>query len=167
MKQAAVYGVAQSRTRLKWLSSSSSSKLKIHLAIVPWFICSPVFVKWILQLWFALLRAISRQNKECHDVITYIQDGKTLHAGWQKPTRRMAKTYTQDGKNLHVGWQKPTCRMAKTYILLLLLLLLSRFSHVWLCDPVDGSPLFPGQSTGVGCHCLLPKPTYRMAKKKT
>ena len=31
-----------------------------------------------------------------------------------------------------------------------------------LCDPIDGSPpgsfahgIFPGKSTGVGCHCLL------------
>ena len=34
---------------------------------------------------------------------SYMQDGKNLHAGWQKPTRRMAKTYTQDGKNLHAA----------------------------------------------------------------
>ena len=44
---------------------------------------------------------------------------------------------------------------------LLLLLLLSCFSHVRLCDPIDGSP--PGSPvpgilqarTGVGCHFLL------------
>ena len=45
--------------------------------------------------------------------------------------------------------------------LLLLLLLLSRFSHVRLCDPRDASPLgspVPGilqARTRVGCHFLL------------
>ena len=46
---------------------------------------------------------------------------------------------------------------------LLLLLLLNCFSHVRLCaDPIDDSPpgssvhgIFPGKSTGVGCHCLI------------
>ena len=46
---------------------------------------------------------------------------------------------------------------------LLLLLLLNCFSHVRLCaDPIDDSPpgssvhgIFPGKSTGVGCHFLL------------
>ena len=44
---------------------------------------------------------------------------------------------------------------------LLLLLLLSHFSHVQLCDPIDGSPPgscpwdSPGKNTGVGCHFLL------------
>ena len=45
---------------------------------------------------------------------------------------------------------------------LLLLLLLSRFSRVRLCDPIDGSPRgsphpwdSPGKNTGVGCHFLL------------
>ena len=44
----------------------------------------------------------------------------------------------------------------------LLLLLLSRFSRVRLCDPIDGSPPgsprpwdSPGKNTGVGCHFLL------------
>ena len=44
----------------------------------------------------------------------------------------------------------------------LLLLLLSRFSHVQLCDPIDSSPPdsprpwdSPGKNTGVGCHFLL------------
>ena len=43
-----------------------------------------------------------------------------------------------------------------------LLLLLSHFSHVRLCDPIDGSPPgspcswdSPGKNTGVGCHFLL------------
>ena len=43
-----------------------------------------------------------------------------------------------------------------------MLLLLSRFSCVWLCDPIDGSPPgsprpwdSPGMNTGVGCHVLL------------
>ena len=43
-----------------------------------------------------------------------------------------------------------------------LLLLLSRFSRVRLCDPIDGSPPgsprpqdSPGKNTGVGCHFLL------------
>ena len=42
------------------------------------------------------------------------------------------------------------------------LLLLNRFSHVRLCDPIDGSPPgfpcpwnSPGKNTGVGCHFLL------------
>ena len=46
--------------------------------------------------------------------------------------------------------------------MLLLLLLLSRFSHVRLCDPIDSSPPgsprlwdSPGKNTGVGCHFLL------------
>ena len=45
---------------------------------------------------------------------------------------------------------------------MLLLLLLSRFSRVRLCDPIDGSPPgsprpwdSPGKNTGVGCHFLL------------
>ena len=44
---------------------------------------------------------------------------------------------------------------------MLLLLLLSRFSRVQLCDPIDGSPPgspvpgILGKSTGVGCHFLL------------
>ena len=45
---------------------------------------------------------------------------------------------------------------------LLLLLLLSRFSCVRLCNPIDGIPPrlphpwdSPGKSTGVGCHFLL------------
>ena len=44
----------------------------------------------------------------------------------------------------------------------LLLLLLSHFSRVWLCDPLDGSPPgtprpwdSPGKNTWVGCHFLL------------
>ena len=39
---------------------------------------------------------------------------------------------------------------------------LSHFSGVWLCDPMDYSPagssvhgIFPGKKTGVGCHGLL------------
>ena len=47
-------------------------------------------------------------------------------------------------------------------IYLLLLLLLSHFSPVTLCDPIDGSPNrlcrpcdSPGKNTGVGCHFLL------------
>ena len=46
--------------------------------------------------------------------------------------------------------------------ILLLLLLLSRFSRVWLCEPKDGSPPgsprpwdSPDKNTGVGCHFLL------------
>ena len=40
---------------------------------------------------------------------------------------------------------------------LLLLLLLSRFSHVRLCDPTRLPHLWdsPGKNTGVGCHFLL------------
>ena len=41
-------------------------------------------------------------------------------------------------------------------------LLLSRFSHVQLCDPIDWQPTrlprpwdSPGKNTGVGCHFLL------------
>ena len=40
-------------------------------------------------------------------------------------------------------------------------MLLSRFSRVRLCDPIDGSPRgscpwdSPGKNTGVGCHFLL------------
>ena len=42
----------------------------------------------------------------------------------------------------------------------MLLLLLSRFSCVWLCDPIDGSQPgsawdSPGKNTRVGCHFLL------------
>ena len=38
--------------------------------------------------------------------------------------------------------------------------MLSHFSRVWLCDPVDSLPGssvhdFPGKNTGVGCHSLL------------
>ena len=42
-------------------------------------------------------------------------------------------------------------------IMLLLLLLLSRFSHVWLCATCHASPSWdsPGKNTGVGCHFLL------------
>ena len=43
-----------------------------------------------------------------------------------------------------------------------MLLLLSHFSRVRLCDPIDGSPPgsprpwdSPGKNTGVGCHFLL------------
>ena len=39
---------------------------------------------------------------------------------------------------------------------------LSLFSHVWFCDPMDGSPAsllspwnFPGKNTGAGCHFFL------------
>ena len=41
------------------------------------------------------------------------------------------------------------------------MLLLSHFSRVQLCDPIDGSPPgsppwdSPGKNTGVGCHFLL------------
>ena len=45
-----------------------------------------------------------------------------------------------------------------------LLLLLSHFSRVRLCNPIDGSPpgssihgIFQARGTGVGCHCLLQK----------
>ena len=48
------------------------------------------------------------------------------------------------------------------HLILLLLLLLSHFSRVRLCDPIDsslpGSPIpwdSPGKNTGVGCHFLL------------
>ena len=44
----------------------------------------------------------------------------------------------------------------------MLLLLLSRFSRVQLCNPIDGSPPVspcpwdsPGKNTGVGCHFFL------------
>ena len=45
-------------------------------------------------------------------------------------------------------------------ISLLMLLLLSRFSRVWLCDPIDGSQPgsawdSPGKNIGVGCHFLF------------
>ena len=48
--RAAVYGVAQSRTRLKWLSSSSSS---------PWmYMCNSTLIYWLSQLHAALLLTI-------------------------------------------------------------------------------------------------------------
>ena len=47
-------------------------------------------------------------------------------------------------------------------MLLLLLLLLSRFSRVQLCNPIDGSPpgspipwILKARTLGVGCHFLL------------
>ena len=43
---------------------------------------------------------------------------------------------TKGGQGV-VGW---IGRLKLTYIYIPLLLLLCRFSHVWLCDPVDGSP---------------------------
>ena len=48
------------------------------------------------------------------------------------------------------------------HCLMLLLLLLSHFSWVRLCDPIDSSPpgspvpgILQGKNTGVGCHFLL------------
>ena len=51
-------------------------------------------------------------------------------------------------------------KKTKTKQFNLMLLLLSCFSHVWLCSPIDGSPPgsprdSPGKNTGVGCHFLL------------
>ena len=40
---------------------------------------------------------------------------------------------------LHLELTADWLTSSKSYVLLLLLLL-SRFSHVWLCDPIDGSP---------------------------
>ena len=51
--------------------------------------------------------------------------------------------------------------MLESETITLLLLLLSRFSHVWLCNPIDGIPPdspVPGilqARTWVGCHFLL------------
>ena len=55
---AAIYGVAQSRTQLRWLSSSSSSRLDIHLTL--WETtkeCSKVILcchQWCMRIPFAV-----------------------------------------------------------------------------------------------------------------
>ena len=48
---AAVYGVTWSRTRLKWLSSSSSEKVKIKVAVRVWLFVTPTdyTIHWIVQ----------------------------------------------------------------------------------------------------------------------
>ena len=35
--------------------------------------------------------------------------------------------------------------------------------HIWLCDPMDCPWNSPGQSTGVGCHCLLREEISRLS----
>ena len=59
-------------------------------------------------------------------------------------------------------WNNFKCHIVSDFLMPSLLLLLSRFSPVQLCDPVDSSPLgflcpwdSPGKNTGVGCHFLL------------
>ena len=65
-----------------------------------------------------------------------------------------------DGKDTFLSSLGPQCP-AQGLVLVLLLLLLSHFSRVRLCDPVDGSPPglgpwdSPGKNTGVGCHFLV------------
>ena len=55
---------------------------------------------------------------------------------------------------------------------MLLLLLLSRFSRVRLCDPIDGEPTrllhpwdSPGKNTGVGCHFLMLWETVKFSRE--
>ena len=53
---------------------------------------------------------------------------------------------------------RPPWTVAHQAHAMVLLLLLSRFSRVRLCNPIDGSPPgwdSPGKNTGVGCHFLL------------
>ena len=57
---------------------------------------------------------------------------------------------------LHPAWPFAWCTLQ--YSCMYVLLLLSHFSHVQLCNPIDGSPHpwdSPGKNTGVGCHFLL------------
>ena len=88
---AAVYGVAQSRTRLKWLSSSGSRRdICMHSGALESI--------YYHNLWY--LKAVGLQNTSTVRLVTSL----------------------------------------KLTYLLLLLLLLSRFSRVRLCDPAEGSP---------------------------
>ena len=59
-------------------------------------------------------------------------------------------------------WNNFKCHIVSDFLMPSLLLLLSRFSPVQLCDPVDSSPLgflcpwdSPDKNTGAGCHFLL------------
>ena len=88
---AAVYGVAQSRTRLKWLSSSSSSRL-----LCPWsspgkdigglpFPSSQISIlktwqmRWLLELWKALTYSWESRRPHACSLCTY--SGKI----WESP----------------------------------------------------------------------------------
>ena len=62
---AAVYGVAQSRTRLKWLSSSSSSSKRARGNLWKWWMCS-----WHWLYWWACMCIVSPNIKV---YIKYVQ----------------------------------------------------------------------------------------------
>ena len=59
---AAVYGVAQSRTRLKWLSSSSSSRVDVNETMLYVLICVAFFPR---TLWFGDLSELSSASVVC------------------------------------------------------------------------------------------------------
>ena len=79
-----------------------------------------------------------------------------LRSFWSHIASGRARIQTQEINLLHWFcriWQASVC---------VCVCVLSSFSHVWLCDPMDCSPLgssypwdFPGKNIGVGCHFLL------------
>ena len=73
---AAIYGVAQSRTRLKWLSSSSSSSSRILCFFYLVFFC--ILLDWIFLLFHfnstmgSLFLSIKRKFKDHHKILLHI-----------------------------------------------------------------------------------------------
>ena len=63
---------------------------------------------------------------------TYLQNRNETY-------RHRKQTYSYQS----VRWGRSKLGVGINIYTLLLLLLLSRFSRVWLCDPIDGSPLAP------------------------
>ena len=81
---AAVYGVVQSRTWLKWLSSSSSS---IHLHNIMWHITEPRSLKLCCSLYFLLiqswqLRAFSSHSGHALGLKMHIGSQEYIIALW-------------------------------------------------------------------------------------
>ena len=160
---AAVYGVAQSRTRLKRLSSSSSSsslngsrvwgRMDTCICMAESLSCAPAALTALLIGYAAAAAAAAKPRQSC----------PTLCDPRRQPTR-LPRPWDSPGKNTGVG----------CHFLLQCMKVKSEGEVAQLCPTQQPHGLqptrllhplgFPVKSTGVGCHCLLCNQLYSNTK---
>ena len=131
---AAVYGVTQSRTRMKWLSSSSIYMHTLGKS-------ETAGTGYSSKMWGSWLSA-----SEGRGTSHILEEKVSCLGSWNHIPER--KEYVISSLSM-----EPSIMFPLRTPHALLLLLLSRFSRVRLCDPIDGSPQTEAhQATIPGIH---------------